>query len=204
MPVLTVPKEVPLKSLPLETRIALRLVTLADGQKKDVEMRPLAKELGAHFKDVMKAVETLAHQRVIQLTPTSANTFQFEMYPESREALRQAAHSFNRHLKVKAEKAARARQQSAAPAHLPPITVERRTQWMEKGTEIAKKLGAPKLAFKLANCIARLGEEEVDKIIEAALLARKSTKEPAMSAVRLFFVLYVARRDTLIPAGKAA
>lgn len=200
-----IPKEVKLKNLPLETRVALRLVTLREHHQTKGSLRAIAKELDVKFKEAMTAVENLAKQRVIQLTPLDINDFEFEISMDVRRELRLPASNFDKHLKVRSQRMCRAKNNSpSAPAHLPPITLEQRTPWMEKATQIATHLGAPKLAFKVANCIVRLGEKEIDGMLEAVLRARKGIENPAMSAVAMFFTLYVARRDALITPQKAA
>lgn len=201
-----IPKEVKLKNLPLESRVALRLVTIREHHQTKGSIRAIAKELGEKFRDVMTAIETLAKQQVIQLTPLDSNDFEFEMSMDLRRDLRLNASNFDRHLKVRSERVTRAKNNGpTAPAHLPPITLEQRQPWMEKATQIATHLGAPKLAFKVANCIVRLGEKEIDLMLEAVLRARKGVENPAMSAVKMFFTLYVARRDALIsPVEKVA
>jgi hypothetical protein len=206
MATIKIPKEVKLKNLPLESRVALRLVTIREHHQTRGSLRAIAKELGAKFKEVMTAVESLAKQRVIQLTPIDINDFDFEISMDVRRDLRLNASNFDKHLKIQAEKMARAKQSGTpAPAHLPPITAEQRQPWMEKATQIATHLGVPKLAFKIANCIVRMGEKDVDAILEAVLRARKATPDPAMSAVRMFFTLYVAQRDARFsPAQKVA
>lgn len=203
MALLKIPKEVKLKDLPLESRVALRLVTMREQNKTKAEIRPIAKELSAPFKQVMTAIEDLARKGVIKLTPLTSNDFEFEIDELNRKELRLNASNYDKHLKVRADSAHRARNHgSGAPAHLPPIGVEQRQPWMEKGTAIAVQLGAPKLAFKFANCLARLGEEEVNRILNGASVVRN---DPKMSVIRLFFTMYSLRRDELLkPKQKAA
>jgi hypothetical protein len=202
MATVKVPRETKLKHLPLETKVALRLVTLAQNKQKVAEMRPMAKELGVTFVEVMKAVESLAKHEGYKITPLTAASFEFELDEANRKALQLPASNFNKHLKVQAAKGGPRRPSGPPPTHLPPITAEQRVPWMEKATVLATKIGVPKLAFKVANCMVRIGEEEVNKLVKAVLEKQKGTEgDPRRSSsVHLFFSAYTARRNELVPA----
>ena len=199
MAILKIPRETKLKNIPLECKVALRLIAYAEQKRNQAELRAIAKEIGSTFVDVMKAVEGLAAQKVITFKPITANLFEFQVDDETRKALRLDASNYSRHLKARAAKGMSPKPQPPPPAHLTPISDEQRAPWLAKGTEIATKLNSAKVAKKVANCLARIGEEEVNKLLASALEQAAATT-PSHSAVRIFFETYTKRRDELIPA----
>lgn len=195
MPTLKLAHGVRLADQPIETKVALRLVTLAEQHKNTAELRVIAKEIGAVFMDVLKAVELLAARKVITFKAITANQFHFEVEAENRKALLRDASTFERHLKAKAIRARRVRT-NPPPAHLVPFTESQRAPHMARAAEIATKIGAPRLAYKIANCILRIGQKEVDALLDCVI---KTPRPPEVSGVRAFFTLYSVRRDLLVP-----
>lgn len=189
---------VKLKNLPLEQRVMLRLTWVREQRKATAALRTIAKEIGSTFMEVMKCVESLAQQKAIIFKPVTANEFEFTIDTASLPNLQLAASCYQKHLTVRAAKGLPAATKPP-PAHLTPITEEMRAPVMDRALTLAARIGAPKLADKVANCIVRIGDGEVVKLVEHVL----ANKTDGVSYVRAFFTLYSVRRDLLVPAMKA-
>ncbi len=197
MELVKIPRETKLKNLPVEQKVALRLVTLANRKQNTGQLRAIAKEIGSTFKDVMVAVESLAKQGVISFKSVTANDFEFQVESANRQELQLHASNYDKHLKVQAAKLA-PRPQVPPPAHLTPITEEQRAPYLVKAAELADRLNSPKVAKKIANCLARIGDVEVVGLVNQAINQATATT-PLKSTVRLFFETYTLRRNVLIP-----
>lgn len=197
MAILKIPRETKLKNLPVEHKVALRLIAYAGQKRNQAELRAIAKEIGSVYAEVMTAVESLAKQQVITFNPITANLFEFQVEAQNRQALQLDASNYSRHLKARAQKGP-PRPPAPPPAHLKPITDEQRAPWLARAAEIAVQLNYPKVAKKVANCLARIGEEEVNRLVTEALV-RSAVPTPPKSAAQVFFEAYTARRNVLIP-----
>jgi len=197
MATIKIPPKTKLKNLPVEQKVALRLVTLANQKKATAALRAIAKEIGSTFVEVMKAVESLSKQGVISFQAVTANEFEFQVESANRQELQLNASNYDKHLKVQVAKPP-PRPYAPPPTHLTPITEEQRGQWTAMALDLAARLNSPKLAKKVANCLARIGQEEVVALVNAALEKSVATT-PAKSAVRIFFETYTERRNVLIP-----
>lgn len=187
-----------MKNVSLESKVALRLVSYAERNRTQAELRALAREIGSTFANVMLAVESLAKQQVITFKPVTANLFDFQVEPANRKELCLDASNYERHLQTLAHKGP-PRPSVPPPPHLTPITEEQRAPWMAKALDVATRLNSPKIAKKIANCVARIGETEVTALLNRALEQSAATTPPK-SAVRIFFEIYTKRRNELIPA----
>lgn len=196
--IIKIPKETKLKNLPVEQRVALRLVTLANRKQATGQLRAIAKEIGSTFKDVMVAVESLAKQGVISFQAVTANEFQFQVESGNRQELQLHASNYEKHLKVKATKPP-PRPHVPPPPHLVPITDEQRAPWLVLALDLATRLNSAKVTKKVANCLARIGEAEVVALVNKAL-DKSAATTPPKSAVRIFFETYTERRNVLVPA----
>jgi hypothetical protein len=198
-PKFKIPDNTKLKSTPVECRVALRLVYYATEGRETAQLRAIAKEIGSTFPEVMRAVESLAKQKfLVLLQPTSVNDFKFLVEPSYRSTFQSSAANYERHLKAKAAR----KQTLQAPAHLLPITAEQRAPVQALGNELAKKLGVPRIGYKLANCLIRMGEPTVRELVAKAI-AQAAESNGKVSSVRTFFELYTEHRDRTIPENSA-
>lgn len=204
-----IPPKVKLKSLPLATKLFLRLVFLSEQHKTSAELRALARELDSKFPEVMVATNELIREKMVQVMPKDANAFDFTVEGKVKEGFLLNASNFNRHLRARAERKARIGiQRITYPAHLTPFSKEQRDPWVNRSEQLVSMLDGhnhdpvrrKNLVHKVANCLARLGNQEISDIAMAAVLAFKATPNPAMSQVGLYFYLYRARREELVPA----
>jgi hypothetical protein len=191
-----------LAALPVEQRIFLRLVTVKSRQNQIASLKTIATEVGCTFFETMKVVEAFQTAGVISnIQPIDVSDFRFDMDAEVKKVLLQHAANYSKHLKAKALRldrraAAGVPPPTPPPAHLPSITKEQREPWMEKAKVLAAKINRPLVDTKIANCIVRVGVENVERLIDEAI--PKAT--PEFSARRIFFASYTVLRDQLIPA----
>ena len=194
-----------LKNAPLELRSLLCLVALAEKKINRADLMTLADDLGASPDDLPLIMISLLRTGNITMQQHGATTFEFTIHPEAHKALIKPARSYRVHLEAKARKALRAIKNAAAasfrpapspkPAHLTDITAEQRVVHSEAAAALATKLGRPEFAEKIANCIVRIGPEEVSKLVDDVLASHKNGDG---SLRRRFFCLYEKRRDELI------
>jgi len=190
-----------LKSLPVEQRIFLRLVTVKSRENQIASLKTIATEVGSTFFETMKIIEAFQTAGAISnIQPIDASDFRFDMDVETKKALQQNAGNYSKHLKFKALRQAKKAAAGVSsppppPAHLPPITEEQRKPWMEKAKALAAKINRPLVDYQIANCIVRIGLENVERLIDEAI--PKAT--PEWSARRIFFATYTELRNKLIP-----
>lgn len=197
------PHGIKAKNLPLEVKVFLRLISASERAKKQGDAKVLSKELKAPFGDILKALTSLSQtHQAVNITPTSVNEFTFSISGDITK-WRSLAKGYDRSLTSQYQKANHVLAPAQAPPpHLPPITEEQRTISMDKAVEFAKALRAEHSIKKIANCICRIGLDEVNKIVDSVVDQRRNSKPGDPSSVRLFFETYTVRRDQLIPATK--
>lgn len=194
-----------LKNAPLELRSLLRLVALAERRTNQADLVTLADELGASPDELPMVMISLLRTGNITMQPLSPTTFEFTIHPDAHKALVKPARSYRVHLEAKARRALRAIKNAATaslrsapgpkPAYLTDITAEQRASHLEAALALATELGRPEFAEKVANCIVRIGPEEVSKLVDEVLATHKNGDG---SLRRRFFYLYEKRRDELI------
>jgi hypothetical protein len=179
-----------LKDASLEYRVALRLVSLRERLKKEVNIAELAKEIEANVPDVMRAIDLLSKDGHIEVHDFVPSTMWMGFYidEKTRAALVKNASSYHAHLIARASR-------PAPKPPLPPIDPDVRKGCMQAARPLAAALLAKEqehATWQIAGCIARIGLEKVDALVKAALAA-----EPTAEAgiLRPFFDQYVLKRD---------
>lgn len=191
-----------LKALSTDTRLLLRLLALSERRVQSVSLPELSLTIGVTEEEAKEALTSLMKANCVTIRPTGLSSFSFGLHPDVRRTLAKAAATYEAHLKARDAKKLRVAanvkfQASQVPAHCPPISDAQREPHLETARMLSERLGASAFAVKMANCIVRIGVEEVENLVNS-VLEEKSEK----SARDRFVKRYVIRRDELLAPKK--
>lgn len=197
-----------LKDADLHYRVLLRLVRRHNQRMRKADLKEIVKDMGADYDEAAQAMLRLISENIVTVKPITESEFEFELCKEAvAGSLNKDARSYQEHLEARARREANKAANPnppghpkshgpTPPPHLPPVTADQRAPYMEIATRLAEQLGRPLLVTKIANCIARIGEADVEAAVQEAL----KTFEPGGTALsRIFFTVYETRRERLIP-----
>jgi hypothetical protein len=201
-PKIKIPSGTPLSSMPLDTRALLLLVSASERRIPvpfTLPVPKLAQDLGVEASkehELTLALQKLHNLGYIVIMKFTPELVEFEVGSGPwRPPLLKVASDYYRHVEAKAARAAKLTRRR----DLPPIQDYEREAWLQQAYEVAAKLmwvEQRHRAYQVAGCMARIGKDEVVKILEEVTL--RHVKTPSSDdPLKAFFKAYCARRDEL-------
>lgn len=190
-----------IKDWPLDFRLLLAFVGQLEKQQPEnfTEVSKLAAFMGVTENEVAIALVKLVSAQQVAIVPDNiTKPFEFTVVKEVRSAVLHDASSYRKHREAALAKKQRIATYVATrpgkgprPAYLSEITAEMREPRMGEAKEMARRIAHPEFAKKMANCLVRLGTDEIETIVAQV---EKLTE----GRLRTFLKMYTNRRDGLL------